>query len=336
MSYDVTVLVPTRNRATILKETLEAFCRVRRNGLEVEFLVIDNGATDATADVLREFASRLPMRVLYEARPGKCNALNLALREVELGQIVVFTDDDVTPDAGWLEAIVEACGRWPRHSVFGGRVEIEWPCGVALPSWVRQPQIQQMAFSAHRLGAREGEYPNGLEPFGLNFWVRREALEGASFFEGIGPHPTRRTLGDETLFLRQLRARGFIPLHVPGVAVKHRIEADRVTRAAVYRRSIQFGRGCVHSECMPEQHLRQASSKGWALRILLNVAMGSLSAVAATLEPNEDRRFSKLVSELMTLGRNLEALSCFLQGRRSAAEECGLIALGSLSPRGAE
>ena len=102
MTHDVTVLVPTRNRAGMLKETLEAFCRVRRNELEVQFVIIDNGGTDATADVVREFASRLPMRVLQEPQPGKCNALNRALREVDLGQVVAFTDDDVTPDPGWL------------------------------------------------------------------------------------------------------------------------------------------------------------------------------------------------------------------------------------------
>jgi glycosyltransferase involved in cell wall biosynthesis len=79
---DVTVLMPTFNRATVLRATLEAMCRVRTRGLSAEFVVIDNASTDATPQVLKEFAARLPLRWLRETAPGKSNALNRALRDV--------------------------------------------------------------------------------------------------------------------------------------------------------------------------------------------------------------------------------------------------------------
>ncbi|HKO89778.1 MAG TPA: glycosyltransferase family 2 protein, partial [Polyangiaceae bacterium] len=194
----MTVLMPTFNRAAILRETLQAMCRVRRGSLAVEFVVIDNASTDDTPTVLREFAGQLPLRCLREPAAGKSRALNRALREVKLGQLVVFTDDDVTPDPTWFEAIVAVSQRWPEHSVFGGRIDPTWPSGVTLPFWAADRNIQQLAFSAHHISDREGPYPALAEPFGPNFWVRREALAGLKFREDLGPHPRRRTLGDET------------------------------------------------------------------------------------------------------------------------------------------
>lgn len=308
MNTSLTVLIPTRNRANVLKATLEAMCRVRRDSLSVQFVVVDNGSTDATADVLKERGSRLPIVLLREPRAGKCYALNRALRDVQLGDIVVFTDDDVTPDESWLQSIIAVCERWPQHSVFGGRIDVEWPTDVIVPSWARHKQIQQMAFSEHSVAERECEYPPGVEPFGPNYWVRRSALTGFKFLEGIGPHPTRRTLGDETHFLRQLRAHGHCPVYSPDARVRHRIEAARTTRGAIYRRSFQYGRGCVHTEGVPEEFLLRQSRAAWYLRLTSNIGMSSLGVLRAALEPDENRRFRRVVAELFTLARNAEAL----------------------------
>lgn len=307
MSVELTLLMPTRNRASVLKTTLEAMCRVRRDRLSVSLVVVDNGSTDGTADVVREFESRLPLQALREPTPGKCQALNRALREVELGDIVVFTDDDVTPDESWLEAIVSVCERWPHHSVFGGRIDVEWPSGVPVPSWAKHKAIQQMAFSAHDVSEREGEYPPYLEPFGPNYWVRRPALEGVWFLESIGPHPTRRTLADETHFLRQLRRRGFPPVYSRTASVRHRIEAERTTREAIYWRALQYGRGSVHTDGVPEQSLRRRSRAAWRLRLASNIGVGTLGLLSAALEPDENRRFSRIVARLVTLAKNVEA-----------------------------
>jgi glycosyltransferase involved in cell wall biosynthesis len=314
MSVGLTVLIATRDRADVLEVTLEAMCRVRREALCVEFVVVDNGSTDRTSAVLKAFEGRLPLRVLNEPTAGKCHALNRALKGVALRDIVVFTDDDVTPDAAWLENIVATCERWPAHSVFGGRIDVEWPVQVAIPGWAKHQKIQQMAFSAHHVSEREREYAPRTEPFGPNYWVRRTALAGVEFCTGIGPHPTRRTLGDETHFLRLLRGRGFTPVYTPSARVGHRIEVERTTREAIYRRSFQYGRGYIYSEGLPEDFLRQRSRAAWHLRLMSNVGVGALGVVRAALEPDEDLRFLKVVTGLTTLAKNVEALRASAQG----------------------
>lgn len=304
---DLTVLMPTLDRAKVLRETLEALCAVRRGNLSVELVVIDNGSGDDTQAVLSEFTSRLPLRPIYEPRAGKCNALNRALRASTLGDIVVFTDDDVTPDPGWFEAIVATSQRWPEHSVFGGRIDVGWPNGVARPHWVGDRHVQAIAFSAHHVADHEGPYGSG-EPFGPNFWVRRAALKGVRFRADLGPHPTRRTLGDESEFLRQLRRRGFPPIYTPHARVVHRIEPERTTERAVYRRAYQSGRGTVHVSGMPEGALRERSPAAWHLRVASNVGVAAWQILGAALEPDERLRFNKLFARTFTLSKNLEAL----------------------------
>jgi len=71
MNTSVTVLIATYNRAEILRETLEAMCRVERDKLAIEFVVIDNNSTDHTKEVVESFAERLPIRYLFEPR-GVC------------------------------------------------------------------------------------------------------------------------------------------------------------------------------------------------------------------------------------------------------------------------
>lgn len=305
---DLTVLMPTFNRAEVLRATLEAMCRARLGNLSVQFVIVDNASTDQTPAVLQEFASRLPLMQLREPKPGKSNALNRALRDAPLGDIVVFTDDDVTPDASWFEAIIATCQRWPEHSVFGGRIDLGWPSATPRPFWAADKQIQAIAFSAHHVNDREGPYPANLEPFGPNFWVRRDALAGVELRTDLGPHPTRRTLGDESEFLRQLRRRGFEPIYSPSSRVVHRIEPERTTETALYRRAFQSGKGTVHVTGMPEAKLLKRSRAAWHLRIASNIGVGACQLLGAALESDEKLRFTKIFARTFTLSKNVEAL----------------------------
>jgi glycosyltransferase involved in cell wall biosynthesis len=305
---DLTVVIPTFNRASILRETLEAMCRVRTGNLSVSFVIVDNASTDDTTGVLRQFAQRLPLTLLREPKPGKCNALNRALREASLGEVVVFTDDDGTPDASWFEEIVASCQRWPSHSVFGGRIDPGWPRSVPKPVWTADKRIQAIAFTAHHINDREGPYPPLVEPFGPNFWVRRSALAGVEFRSDLGPHPTRRTLCDESEFLRRMRRRGFAPIYVPSARLVHRVQTDRTTELALYRRAYQYGRGAVHVTSMPEATLLKRSRIAWHLRIASNVGVSAWQLLCAALDPEENARATKLFAKAMTLGKNFEAL----------------------------
>jgi glycosyltransferase involved in cell wall biosynthesis len=262
----ITVLMTTLNRAQTLRTTLSALCRVRRAGLSVQIVVVDNGSTDETSEVLAEFVNALPLRCLKDPVPGKAHALNHALCNAEMGDIIVFTDDDITPDEGWLEAIVETCDSWPKHAVFGGKIDPLWPDGQNPPAWADQEVIQSLAFARHHISDDDGEYPPDKDPFGGNFWVRQSALSGVRFLELIGAHPTQQRLGDETHFVRQLRRKGMVPIYSARPRVQHRLGSARITKAAVYRRAVQGGLGVVYVHGLPEKQIFRRSQSLWMLR----------------------------------------------------------------------
>jgi glycosyltransferase involved in cell wall biosynthesis len=97
----LTVLLATRNRARILRDVLESYCHLQQASSGWKLVVVDNGGTDETAEVIASFESRLPFYSVSEPKLGKNRALNTWLGLVE-GDLPVSTHDDAFPYADWL------------------------------------------------------------------------------------------------------------------------------------------------------------------------------------------------------------------------------------------
>lgn len=59
--YDVSIIILNRNGEGILKELFESFLRF--NTANAEFIIIDHASSDASVQMIKEFASKLPIRV---------------------------------------------------------------------------------------------------------------------------------------------------------------------------------------------------------------------------------------------------------------------------------
>jgi GT2 family glycosyltransferase len=212
----MSVIIATYTRAQLLADCLQHLSRQRfQPGDEV--LVVDNGSTDQTQQVVRDLESRfsVPLRLLYEATPGKSHALARAL-SVATGDVLAFLDDDVTVEPDWLE-VVRATMADPEIALMGGRVVPRWESSV--PEWMRIAPLQHA-----RLGAPLGllDYPKDVEQLGgrtvlgANMAVRRDVFEAVG---GFATHlgKLRGTLlsgEDHELCLRVQRA-GFRAVYVP-------------------------------------------------------------------------------------------------------------------------
>jgi len=118
----VTVAICTWNRSQSLQHTLEGFARIAiPSETDWELLVVNNNCTDRTDEVIRVFQGRLPVRRIFEGRPGLSHARNRAIAEAT-GNYIIWTDDDVTVCEGWLSAYVDAFRRWPEAAIFGARL----------------------------------------------------------------------------------------------------------------------------------------------------------------------------------------------------------------------
>jgi len=94
----VTVLIAAYNEAAVIEKTLQSLRGSRHPALEA--VVVDDGSTDGTVDILHRIAATWPaLRVIEAHHGGKAAALNLGLA-VGRGEVVVTFDADtvVLPD----------------------------------------------------------------------------------------------------------------------------------------------------------------------------------------------------------------------------------------------
>ncbi len=85
----VSVIVPTHNRASLIGQTLDSISRQTFRDYEV--IIIDDGSTDETARVVRQRPE--PLHYLYQEQRGAAAARNHALAEAN-GSLVAFLDSD--------------------------------------------------------------------------------------------------------------------------------------------------------------------------------------------------------------------------------------------------
>jgi GT2 family glycosyltransferase len=119
---DISIVVPTRNRAARLRALLASLAGQEAAPFEV--IVVDNASEDETlaavADADAEAGAHIRAIHLPQAM-GPAIARNRGWRAAR-GRLVVFTDDDVVAPPGWLAAIAAAHERDPQ-AVVQGRTE---------------------------------------------------------------------------------------------------------------------------------------------------------------------------------------------------------------------
>lgn len=97
---NISVVVPTYNRAGLISATLDSI--LTQDTPAGEVIVVDDGSTDATPDVLANYRHRV--RVVRVANGGANIARNIGLRTAS-GQLVAFCDSDDLWRPGFLTAM---------------------------------------------------------------------------------------------------------------------------------------------------------------------------------------------------------------------------------------
>ncbi len=106
---DVSVVIPTHNRAPLLWRTVTAF--LAQEGVRFELIVVDDGSTDHTPQVLAQLKDER-LQVLRQPNQGLSAARNAGFSRAS-GRLVLFNDDDLVPEAGFLRAHLELHRHFP-------------------------------------------------------------------------------------------------------------------------------------------------------------------------------------------------------------------------------
>jgi glycosyltransferase involved in cell wall biosynthesis len=308
VNSDITVIIATYNRAQELARTLERIAKAEKRGLGVEVVVADNGSTDSTREVVGSFCDRISVQYIFEARSGKNRALNAALEKTTLRNIVVFTDDDVDVPPDWLTKIAETCERWPNHSIFGGRINVIFPRDT-IPKWALDPYASSLAFARHHYSNQECVYEEPETPFGPNFWVKKEIFEtGRRFNEAIGPHPSKGTLGDETLFFLSLLEVGYEIVYTPKVVVGHRVQPQTLRFSSVCARAYRLGRGKANFGGPPQKTLLTKYPALWSTYRRGAITWNVFNLLFSTIFSSNEKRLNSFLSSITNIGYQVETI----------------------------
>jgi peptidoglycan/xylan/chitin deacetylase (PgdA/CDA1 family)/glycosyltransferase involved in cell wall biosynthesis len=91
---ELSVVIPTYNRAGRLQTCLEALTRQTQPASDFEVIVVIDGSTDETLDRLRNFQAPFPLRPVWQHHGGQPRALNQGIAQAT-GRYCLFLDDDV-------------------------------------------------------------------------------------------------------------------------------------------------------------------------------------------------------------------------------------------------
>jgi glycosyltransferase involved in cell wall biosynthesis len=241
----VTVAIATWNRCEMLRRTLAGMCRMRTPpGLEWELFVVNNNCADATDEVIESFRGQLPIRRLFEPKQGLSNGRNCAI-DAARGELIAFTDDDVSVAPEWLAAYAQAAARWPQAVYFGGPIVPSFESDP--PAWMRANLVRfRNMFGVRNLGEEERPFEGEEGPFGGNMAYRRQVFEQWQFDPNLGRSGNGRMMGEETALLAHLRSQGMAGVWVPRAKLEHFIPQRCFTRKYIWDYFEGQGRTAVH------------------------------------------------------------------------------------------
>jgi glycosyltransferase involved in cell wall biosynthesis len=127
----VSVIVPALNEEDTIAEVVQ---RVLALPLDLQVIVVNDGSTDRTGDILATFADRI--LVLTNNKPGgKGAAIRQAMAEAD-GEVIVIQDADLEYVPEELPLVVEPILSGQTNVVLGTRFAHGLPKGMALPNKV--------------------------------------------------------------------------------------------------------------------------------------------------------------------------------------------------------
>ena len=114
----VTVIVPVYNGARTILETIG--CLLDQTMRPREIIIVDDGSTDGTSEVLAEYEARGAITVISKPNEGKGSAVALGIKATR-GDFVVIQDADTEYDPVDIPALLTTMTQTGALAVYGSR-----------------------------------------------------------------------------------------------------------------------------------------------------------------------------------------------------------------------
>ena len=242
----VSVVVCTYNGVRTIDGCLRALAALDYPTYEV--IVVDDGSTDGTAEVVRRHAG---VRLIRTENRGLSAARNTGLRAAR-HSIVAYTDDDAAPDSHWLTYLVDVLARTDRAGVGGPN--------LSPPGYGTVADAVAMAPGGPVHVLLTDEVAEHIP--GCNMAFRKDRLEAIGGFD-----PRFRIAGDDVDVCWRLQDRGWTLGFVPAALVWHR---RRDTVGGYWSQQLNYGMAEADLERKWPEKYNAAGHLTWTGRLYGN------------------------------------------------------------------
>jgi glycosyltransferase involved in cell wall biosynthesis len=116
----LSIVIPAYNERAFIREILRRVEQVSLPGIEKEIIVVDDGSTDGTREILREEVETGRRVLFHEANRGKGAAIRTALAEAS-GDIILIQDADLEYSPGDYPVLLQPILEGDADVVYGTR-----------------------------------------------------------------------------------------------------------------------------------------------------------------------------------------------------------------------
>jgi glycosyltransferase involved in cell wall biosynthesis len=269
----VSVILSTRNRANSLKQVFDRLPISSFIKNNVDLVLIDNGSSDHTQDVMQSFRESVNFQVTCGVAPqeGISYARNLGI-ELAKGELLIFADDDCYMHESYIDEL-RLHFDFEKFQYCGGRIEL----------WDETDAMESI------------NYHNEFKFFPPKSFIPAGFLQGAnmvihrSIFDQIGGFNTEMGAGakmrcEDIELLGRASLQGFSGAFLPQLLVFHHHRRKDVGVVSALRQANDIGRGSYYA-AMCDQGFAGAWQEG------IHLAMDA--------EPlYDERKYSRIINEL--------------------------------------
>lgn len=196
----ISIIIPVYNNEKAVALCLQALMKQNFASNSLEVIVVDDGSTDNTADVVKQY----PVKYIYQENAGPATARSTGWKAA-YGEIVCFTDSDCIPERNWVEKIAK---RYASDEIggVGGSYDIANKDSL-LARCVHEEIVQR-----HMRTSRETDY---LGSFNLSY--RKKVLEEVGGFNESFRQPS----GEDNDLSYRVKKAGYKLIFDKDIKVSH-------------------------------------------------------------------------------------------------------------------
>ncbi|MDE0186953.1 MAG: glycosyltransferase [Candidatus Poribacteria bacterium] len=264
----ISIIIPTYNRKDELEDLLPSLRRQKSTVL-FEIIVVDDGSTDGTRELLKNLAEdwKGRLRFLEQNRAGPGAARNLGIKHAN-GDILVFVDSDCIAPSEWLTKLTSGFDN-PQVGAVGGP-ELAPPNDCLLRKC--QSYVMTAFLTTGGLRGRKGNKLGVYYPRSFNMAVRKRSIEV------VGGFP-KRLYGEDILVGFKVKQMGYTLEFAPDAAIYHH---RRATLSQYFMQLYRMGKARVELACLHKSLLELIYVLP-ALMLLFSMILGCGSFFSETL-----------------------------------------------------